>query len=219
VAQRKGKVMQRDSLVHVAATGGYGSVFEVDDKGICEVGLIDPCADDYSLRVPAHTLVEIEPVGRDQMDELLGALALFHLGVRHGIRTARSFELFVGKNEEAVLELWFSSGIAAPRRLTELDGPSERALIAALAGLDLDPWLHGGHGAEGQDVSLEGWSWSLELIGGGKGSSGFARGVAPAGLSFLCVTLTELGVPIRWEGGATGPVAVDSERAKTATRW
>ena len=74
--------MQRDSLVHVAATGGYGSVFEVDDKGICEVGLIDPCADDYSLRVPAHTLVEIEPVGRDQMDELLGALALFHLGVR-----------------------------------------------------------------------------------------------------------------------------------------
>ena len=138
MAQRKGKVMQRDSLVHVAATGGYGSVFEVDDKGICEVGLIDPCADDYSLRVPAHTLVEIEPVGRDQMDELLGALALFHLGVRHGIRTARSFELFVGKNEEAVLELWFSSGIAAPRRLTELDGPSERALIAALAGKFVD---------------------------------------------------------------------------------
>ena len=34
--------MQRDSLVHVAATGGYGSVFEVDDKGVCEVGLIDP---------------------------------------------------------------------------------------------------------------------------------------------------------------------------------
>ena len=76
MAQRKGKVMQRDSLVHVAATGGYGSVFEVDDKGVCEVGLIDPCADDYSLRVPAHALIEIESVGRDQLDELLGALAL-----------------------------------------------------------------------------------------------------------------------------------------------
>ena len=72
--------MQRDSLVHVAATGGYGSVFEVDDKGVCEVGLIDPCADDYSLRVPAHALIEIESVGKDQLDELLDALALFHLG-------------------------------------------------------------------------------------------------------------------------------------------
>ena len=218
MAQRKGKVMQRDSLVHVAATGGYGSVFEVDDKGVCEVGLIDPCADDYSLRVPAHALIEIESVGRDQLDELLDALALFHLGVRHGIRTAKSFELFVGKNEEAALELWFSSGIAAPKRLAELDEPSERALLGALAGLDLDPWLHGGRSAAGQDVSLEGWSWSLELIGGGKGSSGFGRGVAPAGLAALCVTLTELGVPIRWEGGAAGPVAVDSERAETATR-
>ena len=77
--------MQRDALVRVQATGSYGSVFSVGEDGVCEVGLIDPVADDYSLKLPQLTLEELPwpPAGAEAA--LIERLALFHLRVRRGM--------------------------------------------------------------------------------------------------------------------------------------
>ena len=95
--------MRHDSLVHVAATGGYGSVFEVHD-GVCEVGLIDPTADEYSITVPQSAVQEMDPVGDSARAALLGHLVLFHLRVNWRLRLALSFEAFAGREEGGALE-------------------------------------------------------------------------------------------------------------------
>ena len=51
--------VQRDSLVYVPAAAAYAIVFAASDDGVCEVGLIDPGADDYSLSVPTAS---VEPM-------------------------------------------------------------------------------------------------------------------------------------------------------------
>ena len=167
--------MRCDSLVHVSATGGYGSVFEVHD-GVCEVGLIDPTADEYSVTVPQSAVQEMDPVRDSARAGLLGHLVLFHLRVNWRLRLAWSFEAFAGRGEDGVLELWAACGTSRPRRVATLSPQEESLLTASLAGLSLDAWAPGRAGAA---PSLEGWGWSTELIGAGMGQS--AYGSCPSG--------------------------------------
>ena len=71
--------MQRDSLVYVPAAAAYAIVFAASDDGVCEVGLIDPGADDYSLSVPTASVEPMEPAGPESMADLAAPLAVLHL--------------------------------------------------------------------------------------------------------------------------------------------
>lgn len=206
--------MERDSLVHVAATGGYGSVFEVTD-GVCEVGLIDPTADEYSLRVPVSAVEEMEPAQDADRGRLLGHLALVHLRVNRRLDLARTFEVFVGADEEGGLELWFGSGTSRPARVSVLSPGERDSLTDALGALALDGWAAGG--PVGAPADLGGWGWSLQMVGGGLGQAAYGRAAAgeagsagvPAGLRDLVGTLAALGLPVAWQND--GPAALPDE--------
>lgn len=199
--------MRRDSLVHVAATGGYGSVFEVHD-GVCEVGLIDPTADEYSVTVPQSAVQEMSPVRDSARAGLLGHLVLFHLRVNWRLRLAWSFEAFVGRGEDGDLELWAACGTSRPRRVATLTPQKASLLTASLAGLSLDAWEPGRAGAA---PSLDGWGWSTELIGAGMGQSAYGscpsgekngsplpEGAVPEGMPAVVEALASLGLPVSW---------------------
>ena len=117
--------MQRDSLVYVPAAAAYAIVFAASDDGVCEVGLIDPGADDYSLSVPTASVEPMEPAGPENVADLAAQLAVLHLRVSRGIDVARSFEAFVGRAESGSLELWFSRGSsrATPRQTASAPRP------------------------------------------------------------------------------------------------
>jgi len=203
--------IERDSLVHVAAASCYGSVFGIDDQGVCEVGLIGPEVDDYSLRLPLASLTEIEPAEPDQLGQVIDQLALLHLRVRQGIQVARAFQVFVGRNEDLDLEVWFASGVGSPHRALGLDSAQEAALGRSLRDLGLEAWAwRPTRKAQVADVSLDTWSWALELIGAGRGLSAFGRGRGPEGLRGLCGLLADWGLPLLWEetpGGQGSPIA------------
>ena len=187
--------MRRDSLVHVAATGGYGSVFEVHD-GVCEVGLIDPTADEYSVTVPQSAVQEMSPVRDSARAGLLGHLVLFHLRVNWRLRLAWSFEAFVGRGEDGDLELWAACGTSRPRRVATLTPQEASLLTASLAGLSLDAWEPGRAGAA---PSLDGWGWSTELIGAGMGQSAYGSCPSgPEGMPAVVEALASLGLPVSW---------------------
>ena len=194
--------MQRDSLVYVPAAAAYAIVFAASDDGVCEVGLIDPGADDYSLSVPTASVEPMEPARPENMADLAAQLAVLHLRVSRGIDVARSFEAFVGRAESGSLELWFSRGSSRATLLAELDPAAEKSLRSALEGLDLGPWSSGGPARE---PSLDDWGWSVQAVGARLGAQGYGRAVAPAGLEALVSTLRSLGAPVSW--GADGPVA------------
>lgn len=199
--------MRRDSLVHVAATGGYGSVFEAHD-GVCEVGLIDPTADEYSITVPQSAVQEMDPVGDSARAGLLGHLVLFHLRVNWRLRLALSFEAFAGREEDGALELWAACGTSRPRRVATLSAREESHLTTSLAALSLDAWAPGQAGAA---PSLDGWGWSTELVGAGVGQSACGScpsgekdgqplppGAVPEGLPAVVEALAGLGLPVAW---------------------
>lgn len=205
--------MQRDSLVHVAATGGYGSVFEVQD-GVCEVGLLDPTAEEYSLMVPQTALEELDSATDADRRELLARLALLHLRVTRGLLARDGFELYVGRNEDDAFELWFAQGLARTQRVATLDADAAANLTEALLPLGLDAWEGGGA------PCLDGWGWSLELVGAGMGQA--AYGTAPAacadadagaceGLRDLVLALAGLGLPVEWR--PDGPHATGGDGA------
>ncbi|WP_143803049.1 hypothetical protein [Olsenella urininfantis] len=196
--------MERDSLVHVAATGGYGSVFGETD-GVCEVGLLDPLADDYSLRVPSSQLTLLEDALPDGLPGLLEGLSLFHLRVGRGLDVDASFELFLGRDEEGLYGLWFSRGLERARQLASVSWEGLSGFRSCVGALDLGAWHDGGPSCGG--CSLDAWGWSLELAGAGLGASAFGREAAPGGLRELCRVLARLGAPISW--GEAGPVASD----------
>lgn len=194
--------VQRDSLVYVPAAAAYAIVFAASDDGVCEVGLIDPGADDYSLSVPTASVEPMEPAGPESMADLAAQLAVLHLRVSRGIDVARSFEAFVGRAESGSLELWFSRGSSRATLLAELDPTAEKSLRSALEGLDLGPWSSGG---PARTPSLDDWGWSVQAVGARLGTQGYGRAAAPAGLEALVSTLRSLGAPVSW--GTDGPVA------------
>lgn len=194
--------MQRDALVRVQATGSYGSVFSVGEDGVCEVGLIDPVADDYSLKLPQPTLEELPwpPAGAEAA--LIERLALFHLRVRRGMDVDHAFEAYLGRNEGGDLELWFAPGASRAERCVTLDERGEGLVREALVGLRLDAWRSGG----GATPSLGSWSWSAEVIGDGMGMVGYGRAVAAEGLAGVVAALARLGLPVECAPG-DGPRA------------
>ena len=194
--------VESDSLVYVPAAASYASVFAVGENGVCEVGLIDPGADDYSLRVPMSALEEMEEVGVERMSELTDRLALLHLRVRRGVDTPRAFEVFVGRSEEGELGLWFSRGVSSACHVCDLDEGRERELSSALCSVDLSSWRRGG---PEQPPSLDVWSWSMQAIGGGLGVAGYGRGGSPDGLDVLVELLSSFGLAVAW--GEDGPYA------------
>ncbi|MGN0075689.1 MAG: hypothetical protein ACI38Z_01770, partial [Parafannyhessea sp.] len=124
------------------------------------------------------------------------------------------FELYVGRNEDDALELWFGKGLARTQRVATLDADGAVRLTGALLPLGLDPWEDGGA------PCLDGWGWSLELIGAGMGQA--AYGSAPAdcadadagaceGLRGLVLALAGMGLPIAWR--QDGPHALDGDGA------
>jgi hypothetical protein len=195
-------LVESESLVYVPAASSYASVFAVGENGVCEVGLIDPGADDYSLRVPMSALEEMEEVGADRVGELAERLALLHLRVRRGMDTPCAFEVFVGRSEEGGLELWFSRGLTGARHVRDLDEREERELAGALCSVDLAPWRRGG---PEKPPSLDVWSWSMQAIGAGLGVAGYGRGAAPEGLASLVGLLSSFGLDVAW--GDDGPYA------------
>ena len=204
--------MKRDSLVHVAATGGYASVFEVSD-GVCEVGLIDPLADDYSIRVPQGGLEEMEPATDADRERLLGRLVLLHLRVSRSLDLRRGFEAYVSRNEDDDLELWFAAGTSRAERSMVLDPTRGASLVDAVRPLALDAWADGGTGPD--VATLDGWGWSVQMVGGGMGQAAFGHpdpadpDDVPAGLHGLVDALSGLGLPVCW--GDDGP-RVDGSR-------
>ena len=194
--------VQRDSLVYVPAAAAYAIVFAASDDGVCEVGLIDPGADDYSLSVPTASVEPMEPAGPENMADLAAQLAVLHLRVSRGIDVARSFEAFVGRAESGSLELWFSRGSSRATLLAELDPAAEKSLRSALEGLDLGPWSSGG---PARTPSLDDWGWSVQAVGARLATQGYGRAAAPAGLEALVSILRSLGAPVSW--GIDGPVA------------
>ena len=108
------------------------------------------------------------------------------------------------------MELWFARGIQAPRKLLDLDEGHETALMEALGELGLKAWEDGPDVTDDQTVSLDTWSWALEVIGSGRGFSSYGRGFAPEGMRRLCDLLKDWGVPIAWDdsdGEGGSPVA------------
>ncbi len=186
--------MERDALVRVAATGGYGTVFSVED-GACEVALIDPQAEEDFLTVPQAMVEVLEWAYPESMGELASRLALLHLRVSRGGVATRGFEAFVGRTEEGMLELWWATDNHRARRVLSLDGVQENALATSLGALDLEPWEHGG----ARPAQPGGWHWSLECAGAGLGASGFGHAGAPAELGGVVYALADLGLPLIWD--------------------
>ncbi|OFK23569.1 hypothetical protein [Olsenella sp. HMSC062G07] len=196
--------MQVDSLVHIPAAGGYGSVMGLGEDGSVEVELIDPGADDFSLRLPLANVGELEHARDADLEALARSLALLHLRVSRALDLDRSFDLYVGRTEDAALDLWFGGGRRRPRRLRTLSAAEGEALASTLAKLALDAWRHGGPREDTR--TLDGWGWSCEVIGGGRGASGFGRQRPFEGMEGLCDVLMRLGAPIGWEDDAPGAV-------------
>lgn len=204
--------MERDSLVRVPAAGCYGSVFEVQD-GMCEVGLLDPTAEEYSVMAPQVALEELEPATDADRERLVLRLALAHLRVTRGLLAKDGFELYVGRNEDDALELWFGQGLARTKKVATLGAEQSAPLTRALLGLRLDAW------EKGSAPSLDGWGWSVELVGAGMGQAahGTALGSAGAdagaceGLRGLVLALHGMGLPVAWR--QDGPHALVGDGA------
>lgn len=194
--------MKTDDLVYVSAAGCYASVFEQTDEGLCEVGLIDPRADDYSLTVPASTLVAVEDAGLEDMDRVARELVLLHLRINHGFEFDRSLHLYVGRREDADLDVMMSIGPKTPVLIARWGEVERVALEGALSSFDLPAWRDGG----GLAPALDGWGWSMQVIGAGMGCSGFGHNGWPASLERLIATLGTLGIPVCWCDG-DGPHA------------
>ncbi|KXB63958.1 hypothetical protein [Olsenella sp. DNF00959] len=186
--------MERDALVRVAATGGYGTVYSVEE-GVCEVALIDPQAEEDFLSVPQAMVEPLERAYPESMGELAGRLALLHLRVSCGAAAGGGFEAFVGRTEDDALELWWAEGNHRARRVSHLEGGQASALASALRGLDLEPWEHGG----GAPARPGGWHWSLECAGASMGASGFGHDGAPEGLRDVVEALAGMGLPLIWD--------------------
>lgn len=151
--------------------------------------------------VPQTALEELDPATDADRRELLARLALLHLRVTRGLLAHDGFELYVGRNEDDAFELWFAQGLARTQRVATLDADAAANLTEVLLPLGLDAWEDGGA------PCLDGWGWSLELVGAGMGQA--AYGTAPAacadadagaceGLRDLVTALAGLGLPVEW---------------------
>lgn len=189
--------MHADSIVRVQATGSYGSVFEIGENGICEVGLIDPLADDYSLMVPLSGLDELaKPVGAERQ-RLIDELALLHIEINKP-RWEGYIELFVGRSEEGTMKLWFENrSMIKGTKFTvsdrALDEVQVQDLKQVLSNFDLSECR--GEDAYSEGI-LDGWSWSAEFIGAGFAQSGLGHNVAPTAFFDLIHVLEQFGLPI-----------------------
>lgn len=206
-------------LVRLNANGSFGLLLGSDETDSCEVELLGPEEEEYSIRVPRANLLLQEMIGPgDAQAARKAALraTFVRLDVGWGIQVPRAFTAYFGRNEDQKLELWYEGGLRHAERVAALAYASgqQRSLLEALAELVQDAnapqesSLATDSGAA--SLSLDGWRWSLELFAGSHGLTAQGSNAAPDSLRRLVESLGELGCGCAWDAQEDAPRNVDA---------